>query len=108
MSVKDLRASTLALRAHTRTLLSSIETLDQQLLVEQNCDDKAENKLQAALELIKDQQDFITSLRYRNLHTNPESVQEWEALDARASTFTFVSNFPIKKESGQHEQPERQ
>jgi len=100
VSVKDVRASVMAVRASLRTALASAEMLDQQILKEQGKEQDREKLHSAALWLIKDQQAFIAKLAFRyGLDMSPDR-QEVQALDNRASAFTFIENFPqTKKES---------
>lgn len=101
MNMKQLRASLLALKAHTRTILAGIEDLEQQVLVAQNSEQKEEKLFQDALLLIKDQQQFIA---YLAMNCDSDDMQRARELDDRACTFTFISNFSqAKKEAFGHE-----
>jgi len=86
-----LRDHAYPLKSALRTAMSAFYDLEQMLLVEEKREQDAEKLLQSALELVRDQQVFIATIRpyaiTSGFLSNASSeMKEMQALDARAST----------------------
>lgn len=100
--MSELRNLSYTVKSALRVTQQAYEQLAQSILVEEKRERDSAVLLHSALELVRDQQAFIAS----NAPLLGFAVQDvMRDLDARASTFTFMTfaeSFPAKKESSDH------